>query len=225
MAGIGLLALLVIAGIIALVVQLRLRSIRARQKAYRGIIEQSLQTIAGVIDAKDPYTIGHSLRVAQYAAELARRMGKSEEEQENIHYIALLHDIGKIGIPLTVLNKPEPLSDAERAIMRTHATVGGEILSNFTAIPGIADGARYHHERYDGTGYAEGKKGEDIPEVARIIRIADAYDVMRSGRLHREGMPLEDIIVEFRRKSGTKFDPKLVPLVLDMIKDGFTPAE
>ena len=225
LAVLGLGALLVIAGIVALIVHLRLRSIRKRQREYRVIIEQSLQTLAEIIDAKDPYTIGHSKRVAQYAGEIARRMGKSEEEQENIRYIALLHDIGKVSIPLSLLNKPEPLSDEERATMRSHTTVGGDVLSKFTALPGIADGARYHHERYDGTGYPDGKSGEAIPEVARIIRIADACDVMRSGRLHRGGMPLEDIIVEFRRKSGTKFDPKIVPVILDMLKEGFTPVE
>ena len=211
--------LVLIIGIVALLVWLRMRSIRTRQQEYRGIVDQALQTFAGIIDAKDPYTNGHSVRVAECARELAKRMGKSEEEQENIYYIALLHDIGKIGIPVSLLNKTDPLTDEERAVMRTHTTVGGDILGHFTALPGIAEGARYHHERYDGSGYAEHKRGDDIPEVARIIRIADSFDVMKTGRMHRKGLPLDIIAEEFRSKSGTKFDPDMVPYILEMIKE------
>ena len=215
----AMLALILIAGTAILLVRLRLNRIRARQQEYRGIVEQALLTFARIIDTKDPSTRGHSLRVAEYAKELARRMGKSPEEQENIYYIALLHDIGKMGLPAAIVNKTEPLTDEERAVMRTHTTVGGDILSQFTALEGISDGARYHHERYDGSGYAEHKRGDDIPEVARIIRIADSYDVLKTGRLHREGLPLDIIMEEFRSKSGSKFDPDIVPHILDMIRE------
>ena len=223
--GLAALALLIIAGIVALVISRRLRNAKMLQTRYRKIIDESLLTLSNVVDAKDPHTKGHSRRVAYYANELAKRMGKSVEDQERIYCAALLHDIGKTGIPTAITSKTEPLTEEELAVMRTHTTVGGELLRNFTSIQCVADGARYHHERYDGTGYAEHKRGDEIPEVARIIRVADSYDIMRSGRLHREGLSKEAIIEEFQRKSGSKFDPELVSLVLDMIRDGYNPPE
>lgn len=196
----------------------KLRRIRRRQQEYRHITEQSLLTFAGAIDAKDKYTKDHSTRVAHYSRELARRMGMSEEEQENIYYIALLHDVGKIGIPDQVLNKPGRLTDEEFHLIQTHPSIGGEILKNFTALEGIAEGARYHHERYDGKGYCEGKAGEDIPLMARIIAVADAYDAMSSDRCYRKGLPREVIEEELKKGSGSQFDPQIVPHMLDIIE-------
>lgn len=210
-------------GIVILIARAKIRSIQKRQKEYRSIIEQSLQTFAHAIDAKDTYTNGHSLRVAKYSRELAKRMGKNETEQENIYYIALLHDIGKIGIPDAVLKKPDKLNDEERAIIQTHPTVGGDILRNFTALEGIADGAKYHHERYDGTGYCEQLAGEDIPPVARIIGVADTYDTMSSDRCYRKALSAEVITEELTRCSGTQLDPEVVRYMLDMIKEGIVP--
>ena len=196
----------------------KLRRIRRRQQEYRHITEQSLLTFAGAIDAKDRYTKDHSVRVAHYARELARRMGMSEEEQENIYYIALLHDVGKIGIPDQVLNKPGRLTDEEFHLIQTHPSIGGDILKNFTALDGIAEGARYHHERYDGKGYCEGKAGEDIPLTARIIAVADAYDAMSSDRCYRKGLPREVIEDELKKGSGAQFDPQIVPHMLAIIE-------
>ena len=224
-AGLAALILLLAAGAIALVIRKRMRAMQAQLTQQRDTIDQSMHTLSGLVDAMDPYTVGHSERVAHYARELARRMGKSKKEQESVYCAALLHDIGKVGIPAAILNKTEPLTDEDRAVIRTHTTVGGDMLSRFTSISGIADGARYHHERYDGTGYAEHRTGDEIPEIARIIRVADSYDVMRSGRLHREGLSQDAIAEEFKRKSGTKFDPSLVPHILGMIKDGYNPPE
>lgn len=220
----AILALLLVAAtalIVYFTYRIRLRALKARRDELHSIVEQALLTIAETIDAKDKYTKGHSVRVANYSKELARRMGMSEEKQENIYYIALLHDIGKIGIPNTILNKPDKLTPEEFEIVRMHPTTGGAILKNFTALEGIADGAKYHHERYDGTGYNEGLKGEEIPLVARIIGVADSYDTMSSHRCYRRAIPSEEIVKELENGAGTQFDPKIVPFMIDMIKDGF----
>ena len=211
------------AGVVLLIAGARIASIQKRQREYRSIIEQALQTFARTIDAKDTYTNGHSLRVAKYSRELARRMGKNEREQENIYYIALLHDIGKIGIPDSILKKPDKLTDEERAVIQTHPTIGGDILKKFTALDGIADGAKYHHERYDGKGYCEHLSGEDIPPVARIIGVADTYDTMSSDRCYRKALSSEVIINELTNGSGSQLDPEVVVHMLDMIKEGTVP--
>ena len=211
------------AGVVLLISRAKIKSIQKRQKEYRSIIEQALQTFAHTIDAKDKYTNGHSLRVAEYSRELARRMGKDEREQENIYYIALLHDIGKIGIPDNILNKPGKLNDEERAVIQTHPTIGGDILRNFSALEGIAEGAKYHHERYDGKGYCEQLAGDDIPPVARIIGVADTYDAMSSDRCYRKALSSEVITKELTDCSGTQLDPEVVRYMLDMIKDGTVP--
>lgn len=210
---------------VLLIARVKIKSIQKRQKEYRSIIEQSLRTFAHTIDAKDKYTNGHSLRVAKYSRELARRMGKSEKEQENIYYIALLHDIGKIGIPDSILNKPGKLTEEERGIIQTHPTIGGDILRNFTALDGIAEGAKYHHERFDGKGYCEQLAGEDIPPVARIIGVADTYDAMSSDRCYRKALSAEVISKELTDCSGTQLDPEVVVHMLEMIKDGSVPCK
>lgn len=193
---------------------------RRRQREYQDILEQSLLTFAGTIDAKDKYTNGHSIRVARYSRELAKRMGMSAEEQEHIYYVALLHDIGKIGIPDHILNKPGKLDPEERAVIQTHPKIGAEILKNFTALSGIAEGAKYHHERFEGGGYCEGIAGEDIPLVARIIGVADTYDAMSSERCYRKPLSREKIESELEGGKGTQFDPKIVPHMISMIEDG-----
>ncbi len=210
------------AGAVLLVSNAKLRRARRRQEEYRDILEQSLLTFAGTIDAKDKYTNGHSIRVAQYSRELARRMGMSAQEQEHIYYVALLHDIGKIGIPDNVLNKPGKLTPEEREIIQRHPKIGSEILKNFTALEGIAEGAKYHHERYDGNGYCEGLAGENIPLVARIIGVADTYDAMSSERCYRKPLSEEVIISELEKAKGTQLDPDIVPHMLDMMRDGTT---
>ncbi len=226
------LAALAFAGLVAGIIataghlrhQARIRRMHERQQELQAILVQSLQVFARVIDAKDPYTNGHSIRVAQYARELARRMGQPEEEQERIYYIALLHDIGKIGIPDNILNKQGSLTPEERAVIQTHPSVGGQVLKNFTALSDIDDGARFHHERYDGDGYCEGLKGTDIPLVARIIGVADSYDAMSSDRCYRPALSREKIVSELKSCSGTQFDPEIVPYMLDMIEEGVVPA-
>ncbi|MBR6753522.1 MAG: HD domain-containing protein [Clostridia bacterium] len=225
----GLAVIALLTFIIFTISQLRhrahVRRIQERQRELQAILHQSLQSFAMVIDAKDPYTKGHSSRVARYARELARRMHLSSDEQERIYYIALLHDIGKIGIPDHILNKQGPLTPEEKKIVKTHPEVGGHVLEGFTALEGIADGARYHHERYDGNGYCAGKKGTDIPLVARIIGVADSYDTMSSDRCYRAALSKEKIISELKENAGTQFDPAIVPFMLAMIEDGTVPSK
>lgn len=197
-----------------------IKSIDDKQKQLERVTLQTISTIANIIDAKDEYTKGHSYRVAEYSSLLAREIGYDDEKVANVKYIGLLHDIGKIGIPDSILNKPGKLNDSEYAIMRKHAEIGGNILSGNNMINGMDEGAKYHHERYDGRGYPQGLKGEEIPEVARIIGIADSYDAMTSNRVYRKALSNETVIEELKRCSGTQFDPKLAEIFVKMIGEG-----
>lgn len=224
---VGVAALSVLISVLAykLVLELKTRQLRRRQQEYKDITDQALKTIANTIDAKDKYTKGHSVRVAGYSKELARRLGLTDEEQENIYYIALLHDIGKIGIPDAILNKPGKLTDEEFEMMKSHTWIGGEILEDFTALPQIWDGALSHHENYDGSGYPAHRRGEEISMVARIIRAADSYDAMATKRAYRSAMSTEYILSEFQKFSGIQFDPCIAKLAADMIAEGFVLTE
>lgn len=195
------------------------RRAEERRKKVERLSMQIMQTLAGTIDAKDTYTNGHSVRVAAYSREIARRYGKSQKEQEDIYYIGLLHDIGKIGIPDEIITKNTTLSDREYLMVKTHPQIGGDILKNISEIPYIDVGARWHHERYDGTGYPDGLKGEEIPEVARIIGIADAYDAMSSKRNYRAEIPQDVIRKEIIAGRGTQFDPIFADIMVEMMDD------
>lgn len=175
---------------------------------------QTIETIANTIDAKDEYTKGHSKRVSEYSAKLAEYLGMEEEEVLQIRYVALLHDIGKIGVPDSVLNKPGKLTDAEYELMKTHTLIGGEILKDIGMLPDLDVGAKFHHERYDGKGYPNGLKGQEIPLTARIICIADSYDAMTSNRVYRRHLSREVVLKEIRRCRGTQFDPDVTDAFL-----------
>ena len=194
------------------------KRLETRYRIMNEITDQALRTFARTIDAKDDYTFGHSYRVAVYARKIAKVMGLTADEQENIYYIGLLHDIGKISVPDAILTKPGRLNDDEWEQIKTHVNVGGNILAEFSSIPGIADGARYHHERWDGSGYGAGLSGEDIPLYARIIGIADSYDAMSSARCYRPALSEEVIINEFTNGAGKQFDPKIAKIMVDIIK-------
>ena len=215
--------LLATVSITMLCLRARIKKIKHHQEEYQDMLEQTLKTFGGTIDAKDKYTNGHSLRVAQYSKEIARRMNWTPAQQEHIYYVALLHDIGKIGVPDSILTKPGKLTDEERSVIQQHPAIGGNILKNFTAIKDIADGAKYHHERYDGGGYNAGLKGEEIPLIARIIAVADTYDAMSSRRCYRNSLPSDVIIAELNRVAGTQLDPNIVPYMIAMIEDGTAP--
>lgn len=198
---------------------------RRRQKEYQTIVDQFLRAFAKTIDAKDQYTNGHSIRVAYYSRELAKRMNLSAEDQERVYYIALMHDIGKIGIPDSILKKAARLTDEEMDVIKTHPIIGGEILKDCTALAGISEGARYHHERYDGKGYCEQIKGSDIPLIARIIGVADAYDAMSNERCYRKALDQDVIINELTKGAGSQFDPEIVPIMLQMMEEGSAPVD
>ena len=181
---------------------------------------ETILAIAKTVDAKDVNTSHHSLRVSEYSVMIAKEYGMSDEECENLRKIALLHDIGKIGIPDSILNKPARLTDEEYEIMKSHVTRGAEVLKDFTLIENVTDGALYHHERYDGKGYAYGLKGEEIPLNARIIGIADAFDAMTANRVYRKKLDFDFVLNELRKGRGTQFDPMFVDIMLKLIDDG-----
>lgn len=178
-----------------------------------------VRALAEAIDAKDTYTNGHSGRVAEYSREIARRFGYSEQKLDEIYMMGLLHDVGKIGVPDAVINKPAKLTDAEFELIRTHPVKGAKILENIKDMPKLADGARWHHERYGGGGYPDGLKGDEIPEEARIIAVADSYDAMTSRRSYREPLPQGFVRNEILQGSGTQFDPRFADIMLSMIDE------
>lgn len=178
-----------------------------------------VQTLAEAIDAKDTYTNGHSDRVAAYSKEIAKRYGYSEKEQDDIYMMGLLHDVGKIGVPDNVINKTSKLTDEEFALIKVHPEIGDRILKKVKEMPKLSIGARWHHERYDGKGYPDGLKGEDILEEARIIAVADAYDAMTSHRSYRDILPQAVVRSEIEKGKGTQFDPKFADIMLQMIDE------
>ena len=195
------------------------RLLKDEQKNMRILIGQTAFALAEAIDAKDGYTHGHSSRVAEYSEMIAREAGKSVSECKDIYFIALLHDVGKIGIPGSIINKPSRLDDDEFELIKSHPVKGMQILSKITRFPDLSIGAHYHHERYDGKGYPAGLKGEEIPEIARIIAVADAYDAMSSKRSYRDVMPQEKVRAEIEKGVGTQFDPELARIMLKLIDE------
>lgn len=181
---------------------------------------ETVLTIARTVDAKDENTSQHSVRVSEYSVLIAKRLGFDDVQCETLRKTALLHDIGKIGIPDRVLNKPSRLDDEEYAIMKSHVVKGAEILKKFTLIDNVQEGALYHHERYDGKGYVHGLKGEEIPLNARIIGIADAFDAMTANRVYRKKLDFDFVLGELKKGRGTQFDPKLVDIMLSLIEEG-----
>ncbi|MBQ3903121.1 MAG: response regulator [Lachnospiraceae bacterium] len=193
--------------------------IKEHQQETEAILTGTVEALTNAVDAKDKYTAGHSRRVALYSREIARRMGKSEEEQELIYRAGLLHDVGKIRVPESVITKPGRLSDEEYALMKLHPVSGFRIISNIHWNRNITVGAKFHHERYDGKGYPDGRTGENIPEIARIIGVADAYDAMTSNRSYRDAMPQEKVRAEIEKGRGTQFDPECADIMLSIIDE------
>jgi diguanylate cyclase (GGDEF)-like protein len=193
--------------------------VERKTEENRNLFIHVVQSIADAIDAKDAYTNGHSSRVAEYSKEIAKRAGFSNEMQSNIYIAALLHDAGKIGIRDSVINKPGKLTDEEFEEIKSHPIKGAKILENISEMPMLAVGAKCHHERYDGTGYPQGLKGEKIPQVARIIAVADAYDAMSSYRSYRDVLPQSKIVSEINEGIGTQFDPRFAEIMLNMIEE------
>lgn len=190
-----------------------------RRRQMEEMSFQTVQALAGAIDAKDRYTKGHSARVADYSALIANELGWEKERVDKLRYAALLHDVGKIGIPDSVLNKPGRLTDIEFSVIKSHTTTGCEILGNILTAEDAVDVARHHHERYDGNGYPDKLSGEDISEMARIVCVADSYDAMNSKRIYRNPLSREKIRSELVRGRGTQFDPVILDVFLKLFDE------
>ena len=186
-------------------------------ESYKTMLSQTVEALSEAIDTKDSYTNGHSRRVAAYSKMIAMSAGKSDEECNNIYLIGMLHDVGKIGIPVAIINKETKLTPDEYELIKSHTSNGKRILSKINAMPELVLGAYCHHERYDGTGYPEGLAGDKIPEVARIIAVADAYDAMASKRSYRDALPQVKIRAEIEKGMGTQFDPNFAAIMIDII--------
>lgn len=178
-----------------------------------------IRALVRTIDAKDRYTNGHSVRVAEYAMEMAKRLGKSTEEQKVIYYAGLLHDVGKIRVPVEIINKPDKLTDEEFDQVKIHPVTGYHILKDIYDDKQIAMGVKFHHERYDGKGYPSGLTEKNIPEMARILGVADSYDAMTSNRSYRDALSQETAREEIKKGKGTQFDPEMADIMLQMIEE------
>ena len=188
---------------------------RKVQEAYW----QTVTALSEAVDAKDRYTSGHSKRVAEYSKMIAQRMGKSIAEQEMLYRAGLLHDVGKIGVPVEIINKPGKLTDGEFDVIKNHPLTGYHILKEISEYGDIAVAAKYHHERYDGNGYPNGLIGKNIPESARILGVADSYDAMTSNRSYRKGLPQDIVRSEIEKGKGKQFDPEIADIMLQMIDE------
>ena len=185
-----------------------------KQEKRRNILHQvyvdAITSLAGAVEAKDPYTHGHVSRVKELSSKIGKKMNLSREQIENLEFMALLHDIGKIGIADTIIRKDGPLDEDEFEIMKQHPVIGSKIMADTKSLKKMALGARYHHEKYDGTGYPDNLQGDEIPLEARIISVADAFDAMTSDRPYRKGLSYDIAMKELNRGSGTQFDPEII---------------
>ncbi len=186
---------------------------------FQELFSGTISAITEALDAKDSFTLGRSKRVAFYAVTIAKHMGFAEPELSKIELAGLLHDIGMIGIPEDLLNKPENLTQEEFEVIKRHVELGVKILGEIKQLESVVNIIRYHHERFDGKGYPYEIKGNEIPIESRIISVADAYDSMTSERAYRKGLTSEDAIAEVKRSSGTQFDPEVVETFLAIIDD------
>ena len=209
----------VVAMIIYIILYLMITNYEHSLQERDQLVKETIDVFNMFIDAKDKYTQGHSDRVAEYSRLIAERMNLPADQCQNIYYAGLLHDIGKCYVPDEILKKDSGLTDEEYEIIKTHTTKGAQMLNKLTSIPNIADGAHYHHERYDGTGYPNNLRGQDIPLMARIICVADSFDTMNSTRYYKEKMDRPEILKELKKGSGTQFDPRVVEVFIKLIEE------
>ena len=199
-----------------------LHEAQAREAAAQAKVHLSQEVMIALskaVDAKDHYTNGHSERVAEYARLITARLGGTQKEQDDIYAMGLLHDIGKIGVQESIINKNGALTAEEFDEIKTHTKIGWDILKTITEIPGLSTGARWHHERYEGGGYPDGLSGEDIPREARIICVADCYDAMTSKRSYSQPKSQAEVRAELVRCSGTQFDPEVAAAMIELIDE------
>ena len=194
-----------------------IRALTKKNEEIKQLTEQSMLALTSAIEAKDPYTSGHSVRVAEYSKKIAEYMGMNEKEINSVYYAALMHDVGKIGIPLNIIDKTTRLTKDEYDTIKKHTVIGASITHPITAMPMIEQGVRWHHERYDGHGYPDGLKGTEIPLVARIIGIADSYDAMTTTRSYRGALNESNAEDEIRKGLGTQFDPEIGKIMLEIL--------
>ena len=202
-----------------------IESYKAAQKREAVMFTETTEALANAIDAKDKYTHGHSTRVAAISKRIAKEAGFTDAECDQVYFAALLHDVGKIGVRDDVINKHGELTDEEFEEIRQHPVFGERILSSIKESPYLSTGAHYHHERYDGTGYPEGLSGEDIPRIARIISVADAYDAMTSTRSYRAALSKQEVKDELLNGMGTQFDREYAEIMLRLMDEGATEDE
>ncbi len=205
--------------------QHELTILKIAKEKEAALFEETTEALAQAIDAKDNYTSGHSTRVALYSRQIAKAAGLDAEQCKQVYFAALLHDVGKIGIRKSIINKNGRLTDEEYEHIKTHPVLGDQILSNIKQAPFLRIAARWHHERYDGKGYPDGLAGEEIPELARIIAVADAYDAMTSARSYRDPLPKEIVRQELQKGIGTQFDPQFARIMLDIMDEGQAPTQ
>ncbi len=216
----AVLALALAAGSVVLYFRKKTRLLERKNEENRRMVQDISGAFAKCVDMKDPYTNGHSTRVAHYTALLASRLGMSAEETDRIFNIALLHDVGKISIPDSILNKPGKLTEEEYQVMKSHSSRGRDILQDVSIAPELALGAGYHHEKFDGTGYPSGLKGDQIPQVAQLIAVADTFDATYSTWPYRKKQPVAVVAGELKRIAGKQLNPEYVELFLRLIEEG-----
>jgi len=195
------------------------RELEDKNNSINEMYNKIIKALVNSVDAKDRYTRGHSQRVAEYSVKIAKKMGKNEAEQQEIYTAGLLHDIGKIRVPEAIINKPGKLTDEEYSKIKVHPVSGSHILSHIFNDSDIIFGAKYHHERYDGKGYPNGLSGSSIPEIARIVGIADAYDAMTSNRSYRDYLPQTVVRGEIVKGRGVQFDPDIADVMLELMDE------
>ncbi len=195
------------------------KALQISNKKVKNLSKQIMYALSGAIDAKDAYTNGHSGRVAEYARMIAVRMGYTGTDVDDVYAAGLLHDVGKIGISDAIINKPGRLTEEEYRIIKGHTSTGARILEQISELPLLSVGAHWHHERYDGSGYPDGLVGKNIPEIARIVCVADCYDAMTSKRSYRDILPQVQVRREIEMGMGSQFDPEIASIMLQMIDE------
>ena len=191
--------------------------LNTKNKELELLANETFEAIAKAVDVNDPYTAGHSRRVARYSRKIAECMGYSDEELEEIYCAGLIHDVGKLGIDNRIINKPGKLSEEEYSEIKKHPLMGYEILKKISIRGNFAYGAKWHHERMDGKGYPDGLLGDNIPKISKIIAVADAYDAMTSKRAYRDIMPQEKVREQIAKGAGTQLDAEIAAIMLDLI--------
>jgi len=200
-------------------VESRTAALIEKHRSLQKLFINTVEAIARAIEAKDPYTVGHSKRVSKYCSHIAHKMGLESSETHDIEVAGLLHDVGKIGIPDAILGKPNRLSIEEYESIKEHPLISLKIIEPIQELGKVRDYVKYHHEKWDGTGYPEGLRGEDIPMGARVLSVADAFDTMWIGRQYHAAWSLDDVIMEFQKNRDTQFDGRVVNAFVDLIRE------